>query len=59
MTRSVPVPLLAFALFAIGCVLVAALIAARQINTGSTARCNAQRACVDAIDTPYVMRRPS
>ncbi len=54
---SLPVPVAAVALVLLGIVIAVTLLVVRQINSGSNLRCTTQGACVDLLDTPYVLRR--
>jgi prolipoprotein diacylglyceryltransferase len=38
-------------------VVLAVLLAVRQVNSSTSVRCNQQHACVDAIDRPFVAVR--
>lgn len=56
-TGGVPTHWTVAALVAAGIVVAFMWITLRAINTGQQDRCTTANACVDAINTPYVMRR--
>lgn len=58
MTRGVPIHWAFAGFIAAGIVVAFMWITLRAINTSQRDRCTTIGACVNSIDTPYVMRRP-